>query len=67
MKFFAGFMLASAIFLLIIIFSNLEITHYRVYDCGMAEWHPDIPNAVREECRRRSLEEWKNVQSKKTI
>ena len=24
----------------------------RVYDCGMAEWHPDIPKEVREECRR---------------
>lgn len=22
------------------------------YDCGMAEWHPDIPKEVREECRR---------------
>jgi len=24
----------------------------RVYDCGMAEWHPDIPPKVREECRK---------------
>jgi hypothetical protein len=24
----------------------------RVYDCGMAEWHPDIPIEVKEECRR---------------
>jgi len=24
----------------------------RVYDCGMAEWHPDIPVEVKEECRR---------------
>lgn len=24
----------------------------RIYDCGMAEWHPDIPIEVREECRR---------------
>lgn len=22
------------------------------YDCGMAEWHPDIPNKVKEECRK---------------
>ena len=34
----------------------------RVYDCGMAEWHPDIPNAVKEECRRLHLEEWKRRQ-----
>jgi hypothetical protein len=26
---------------------------HRVYDCGMAEWHPDIPTAVKEECRKR--------------
>ena len=24
----------------------------RVYDCGMAEWHPDIPPQVKEECRK---------------
>lgn len=23
------------------------------YDCGMAEWHPDIPKQVKEECRNR--------------
>lgn len=26
--------------------------HYRVYDCSLAEFHPDYPPAVREECRR---------------
>lgn len=25
---------------------------YRVYDCSLAEFHPDYPLAVREECRR---------------
>ena len=30
---------------------------YRVYDCGMAEWHPDIPPKVKEECRRRFQEQ----------
>ncbi len=34
----------------------------RVYDCGMAEWHPDIPKEVREECRRIHYEEWKRQQ-----
>ncbi len=24
----------------------------RTYDCGMAEWHPDIPNGVKEACRK---------------
>ena len=27
----------------------------RYYDCGMAEWHPDIPKEVKEECRKRRL------------
>lgn len=31
----------------------------RYYDCGMAEWHPDIPQSVKEECRRRHLENYK--------
>lgn len=41
----------------------------RIYDCGMAEWHPDIPNKVKEECRRLHYEEWKRQQeeSKKLI
>ena len=35
---------------LIIVGNSLPAT--RVYDCGMAEWHPDIPPKVREECRK---------------
>ena len=31
--------------------------NYRVYDCGMAEWHPDIPHQIKEECRRRFQEQ----------
>jgi len=34
----------------------------RVYDCGMAEWHPDIPVEVKEACRKRSLDKWKEQQ-----
>ena len=32
---------------------------YRIYDCGMAEWHPDIPPKVKEECRELRQQEWK--------
>jgi hypothetical protein len=32
---------------------------YKVYDCGMAEWHPDIPTDVKEECRKRRYLDWK--------
>lgn len=34
----------------------------KVYDCGMAEWHPDIPAKVKEECRKRALEYWREQQ-----
>jgi hypothetical protein len=36
----------------LIVFGN-SLPQQRVYDCGMAEWHPDIPPKVREECRKR--------------
>ena len=45
-----------AVFVLIV--TNFEPTG-KVYDCRMAEWHPDIPKEVKEECRRRHYEEWR--------
>lgn len=38
----------------------------RYYDCGMAEWHPDIPKEVKEECRRRAYEHWKEQQKQQS-
>jgi hypothetical protein len=37
------------------------VERYRIYDCGMAEWHPDIPPKVKEECRARNLERRKDT------
>jgi hypothetical protein len=40
----------------------------RVYDCGMAEWHPDIPKEVKEECRRMRQDHFQQQQiERKTI
>jgi len=39
----------------------------RVYDCGMAEWHPDIPINVKEECRRLRYEYWQQEQESKGL
>ena len=39
-----------SMFLYVNVISDRE--HTVVYDCGMAEWHPDIPKAVKDECRR---------------
>lgn len=62
-----GYILLVIIFLLslwALIFSDVG-NQTRVYDCGMAEWHPDIPNAVKEECRRLHYEEWKRQQDER--
>ena len=59
-------MLAFVIFILSFAEFNRST---KVYDCSMADWHPDIPIDVREECRRLRYEHWKREQeeSKKKI
>ena len=51
MKYFIGFVVACVLWAFVL--SQVDMPEYRVYDCGMAEWHPDIPPAVKEECRKR--------------
>jgi hypothetical protein len=41
-----------AVALVWIIWLVVPREEYRVYDCSLAEFHPDYPQAVREECRR---------------
>ncbi len=53
-KYIIGFVVASILWGVLLY--NTEIPTYRIYDCGMAEWHPDIPNSVREECRKKRQE-----------
>lgn len=53
-----------AIVATILFLAGYEGEQTRVYDCGMAEWHPDIPPKVKEECRRRAYELWKEQQEK---
>lgn len=57
----AALVIVLATAIIILIFSDFG-TSGRVYDCGMADWHPDIPNKVKEECRRLHYEEWKRQQ-----
>ncbi len=52
MKYFLGFTLGVATMVTLPFF--IPVQEHRVYDCGMAEWHPDIPAEVREECRKRN-------------
>jgi hypothetical protein len=52
--------------LLVLLFSDFG-SQAKVYDCGMAEWHPDIPAEVRDECRKLRQEYFKEEQQKKLI
>ena len=52
---------------LVLIFTDFGDSRVRVYDCGMADWHPDIPVEVKEECRRIRYEEWKRQNDKNRI
>ena len=54
-KYIVGFIFACVLW--IIILSHVELPEYRIYDCGMAEWHPDIPPTVKEECRKRRYQQ----------
>ena len=63
-KYIIGFIVACILWVFVL--SQVDIPEYRVYDCGMAEWHPDIPLEVREECRKRRYQDWKK-QNENTI
>ena len=54
MKVFIGF--ALGVITMVTLAFLLPEQEGRSYDCGMAEWHPDIPKEVKEECRRRRQE-----------
>lgn len=60
-KYIIGFVIACILW--VVVLSQVDIPEYRVYDCGMAEWHPDIPLEVREECRKRRYQDWKKQNS----
>ena len=49
-KYFVGFLFGFLLWVFILRITPMPDT--KVYDCGMAEWHPDIPVEVKEECRR---------------
>jgi len=57
MKYLVGF--AIGFLLWVAILSLTPMPEYRVYYCGMAEWHPDIPVEVKKQCRELKQQEWK--------
>lgn len=52
MKFWIGIIVASCIWMAILALVPMPEERVRLYDCGMAEWHPDIPPEVKEACRK---------------
>lgn len=62
-KFILGFSVACLIWVWVL--ANVDIPSYKIYDCGMAEWHPDIPPDVKEECRSKRNQEWMNRNERK--
>ncbi len=46
------FLLALVLVVSILILTDFGRPTVKVYDCGMAEWHHDIPTKVKEECRK---------------
>jgi hypothetical protein len=39
----------------------------KVYDCRLADWHPDVPAEIKKQCRELRYEQWKNEQSKTQV
>ncbi len=55
-KYFIGAIVATLVWILILSFIPMPEEQIRFYDCGMAEWHPDIPKEVKEECRKQRMQ-----------
>ena len=53
MKYLIGAIVASVAWVALLAIIPMPEHSIRIYDCGMAEWHPDIPREVKEECRKR--------------
>jgi hypothetical protein len=64
MKNIFAVLLAFAV-VFILLMSDYGDDRVRVYDCSMSEWHLDIPVEVKQECRRRQYEHYKQEQKDK--
>lgn len=48
-------LILTATGIIISVLNMIPVPEYRVYDCSMAEFHPDYPKDVKEECRKLRL------------
>lgn len=60
-KYLVGFAVGFALW--VIILGLTPMPEYRIYNCDMAEWHPDIPPKVKKECRELKQQQWKPHES----
>ena len=56
-KYLVGF--AIGFLMWVVILSLTPMPEYRIYDCGMSEWHPDIPIEVKNQCRKLNSKKFK--------
>jgi len=52
MKYFIGAIVATIFWIILLSMIPMPSEQYRLIDCSMAEWHPDIPIEVKQECRK---------------
>lgn len=58
MKYAIGAVAATVFWALL--FSFIPAPEGKIYDCSIAEFHPDIPPKVKEECRKKRMQNKKN-------
>jgi hypothetical protein len=52
-KYIVGFLFGFLLWMFILSITPMPKT--KIYDCSIAEWHPDIPKDVKEECRKQRI------------
>lgn len=52
MKYAIGAVIATICWMIVLSLIPMPEERVKLYDCGMAEWHPDIPKEVKEQCRK---------------
>lgn len=65
MEHWRNFLIIAGLFAFIIVLVNSDFgnSQGRFYDCSMAQWHPDVPPVVKEECRRLIQEEFERLRN----
>jgi hypothetical protein len=59
MKYAIGAIIATVCWALL--FSFIPAPEGRIYDCSITEFHPDIPPKVKEECRKKRMQNRKDT------